>query len=443
MSTMKSLITPIILLLILLFIYTVFPLTTPTFAQVAPRYYALANRPWMGSYWGLPEGTIGSVDLSAVGSHNYVFVTSDKPFDPAVITQAIGDGTRLDTYIPTQVEKDAWASLLGVPFNGTTLLDGLWNILTVDADPDGTTRAKPIMPTNKGVLELHLGGHSLIRSEKLPADPTTHPAWGNIQKVLQNSYQEIQKENPMLARKWMGAQRQKYELTPERTRDLMIPRGFSRVLPLPPTTTIQDDFNRADGTLNGMEATVGGVGQGWTWDANATIQTNQIYTNGGSYARADTVLSSDDHYAQATVNNISYSYRGPAVRFDNATTTYYMARPYSTSRGIWMAKMINGIMTDLGFTVGTTVNGALVYIEADGSTITATHDTYEKVVTDTSITGNLYAGFGYVNNAGSGAYYDNFEAGDLVSEEASSARVLRLFEGQKIKIEEGGKIYIQ
>lgn len=213
------------------------------------RFYALAQRRWIEEgdgfgYWGLPPGAIGAVDLAPIGSQQHVFVTSDQPFDPLAVEAAIGDGTRFDSYVPSLLEATAWETLVGVATQpGWTLLDLLWETLTAQADPDGVTRAKPIMPTHKGVLELHLGGHSLIRAEKLPQDVTTHRAWPNIQRVLQNDYRAIQRRDRTLARKWLGAQRGKYRLSPERARDLLIPADLPHVLPLTPTTTITDDFS--------------------------------------------------------------------------------------------------------------------------------------------------------------------------------------------------------
>jgi hypothetical protein len=386
------------------------------------RWYALAQRPWVEEagfgFWGLPPGTIGSVDLAPVGAQSHVFVTSDKPFDPADVAAAIGDGTRLDSYVPTAAEATAWATLIGVTIQPSwTLLDLLWATLTAEADPDGVTRAKPIMPTHKGVLELHLGGHSLLRAEKLPDDPTTHPAWPNIQRVLQNDYRAIQGRDRTLARKWLGAQQAKYRLTHESARDLLIPAGLPRVLPLKPTTTITDDFNRADADALGASS------EGWSWTevlgdidivSNAASSVGVIQDN---FARAEVDLSSDDHKSKIAVVVAGNRNREVYARFAAAAVTFYRAihRNESTNT-IRLFKQVAGTLTQIGTSINETPAATpTLEIECDGSTIIFRVNSVDRITeTDTSITGNLRTGFG---NSGTQQQVslDNFEAADLLA----------------------------
>lgn len=394
------------------------------------RYYALAQRPWVeedgSGYWGLPPGTIGSVDLAAVGSQNYLFVASDAPFDLADVVTTIGDGTRLDSYEPTQAERDAWGALLGVPFNGTTLLDGLWNVLTVDADPDGLTRAKPIMPTRKGVLELHLGGHSLVRAEKLPEDPTTHPAWPNIQRVLQNNYRAIRGSDRTLARKWLGAQAAKYRLSPEASRDLIVPADLPRELPLRPTTTIADSFNRPDNTdLNASNSgkTLDGSAATWSWNemlGGTTIIGNQLGpTDPGNRMRADVDLSSEDNSAQFDIVNYVNGSAGPACRATDsagfAGLEWYFAELTSTGVRI-RAQVVGSGATQIFSNNYAWSSPAVARITADGSTISVhIDDDLAAQVTDTALTAGLRTGVVWTGSPDAASRLDNFEAADLLA----------------------------
>ena len=395
------------------------------------RWYALSNRPWIeeadgSGHWGLPPGAIGSVDLAPVGSQNHAFVTSDKPFDPADVAAAIGDGTRLDKYVPTAAEATAWEKLVGVAVQpGWTLLDALWATLTSEADPDGVTRAKPIMPTHKGVLELHLGGHSLVRAEKLPKDPTTHPAWPKIQRVLQNDYRAIRgsgrAEERTLARKWLGAQQAKYRLSPEAARDLIIPADLPRELPLRPTTTITDDFNRADADALGTSA------EGWSWTevlfdfdivSNRARLMSDTFAGGHASARAESALSSDDHYAEIDIpvgNTGSARRTGPVVRFAAAANSFYGFG--NLDNGYELLRVLANSRTVLGSSATVAAFPKRLRIAVDGSNLEGFIDGISDItVTDTNFTGQLHTGFWATAAAVDAIQFDNFEAADLLAE---------------------------
>lgn len=394
--------------------------------STSPRYYCLAPRPLLtepdgGSYYGLPPGTLGAVDLAPVGGVEYVFATSDAPFGAEDVAARIGDGTRLQDYKPTAGERAAWTALLGVSWTpGWTLLDALWAALTVQADPDGELRAKPILPTHRGVLELHLGGHSLIRSERLPARATDHPAWPAIQRVLQRDYARIREQahkghrgrgEPDLHRKWLGAMRRKYRMSDEAASRLLIPQGLPRELPTRPTTTVSDDFNRADAADPGAN---------WAkLTGNWSIVSNQLFNSGGGLnpnsARYETDLSSDDQYAELDyVSGASDSIVCAAVRFDPAAKTYYsgMSRLFGSTRQI--LRIVNGAITNLTSDSGGSGPPKPLRIEVDGSTVTLyDNGVLGLTVSDTAITGYLRTGV--IGHAAVVSTADNFVAGDLLA----------------------------
>lgn len=404
------------------------------------RFYALSTRPWVedpgsksgtggSGHWGLPPGTIGSIDLAPVGGTSHVFVTSDAPFDPADVAAAIGGGARLDSHVPTADEAAAWETLVGVTAQpGWTLLDLLWATLTTEADPDGLTRAKPIMPTHQGVLELHLGGHSLIRAEKLPANPTAHPAWPKIQRVLHNDYRAIQARDRTLARKWLGAQGAKYRLSPEATRDLLVPADLPRELPLRPTTTITDDFNRAD------QSGFGTSSEGWSWRTVRgawEIRSNRAFNWGSSWnvERADFDLSSDDHKVSAEVEwpSVEPDHRIFAVagRMNDAggdmqAQVGYIADADQSGNELRLSRWGTTSTFDQVeiATWAHTIALDTVYsieLECDGSNVTIrfNNGAFVETRTDTNITGNLRTGVWSVHGDG---YLDNFAATDLLAE---------------------------
>lgn len=402
------------------------------------RYYALAERPWIeeedgAGYWGLPDGAIGSVDLAPLGSQSCVFVTSDQPISGEAV---FGDGTRLDKHSLTSAERTAWTGLTGVALpSDVTLLDALWHMLTAAADPDGGERAKPIMPTHRGRLELHLGGHSLVRAEQMPADPTQHPAWPKIQAVLQNDYREIhdgpkpvslarqrQSGNPTLARKYLGAMAQKYRLPSEAASSLLIPRDLPRAAALKPTTEIWDDFDRPDETLDGSQAPAGWEWRGPIGHVSLRILDGEVvYDSGagqgwGTY-RADLDLSSADHWSEVYVHGHSITQTAGVTARITTDESFYYARyggTQSSSRGLgrrttWNVSIIQPIPEMQSNDPG------IVRLTADGSSISASVDGVQVgTVTDTQISGGLQAGL-FLQMANFGAMMRDFRASDLLA----------------------------
>lgn len=396
------------------------------------RYYALAERPWVvedgAGHWGLPDGAIGAVDLAPIGSQSWVFVTSDRPIAGEAV---FGDGTRLHQHSLTPAERTTWTGLTGVALpSDVTLLDALWHTLTAAADPDGSTRAKPILPTHRGRLELHLGGHSLIRAEQMPADPTLHPAWPQIQAVLQADYREIHKGaevkgrafvqraggNPILARKYLGAMADKYRLPPEDASRLLIPHGMAREAPLRPTTEIWDDFDRPDGDLDGSQSA-----EGWSWTSNgAGISGGQAQFNNNHWARAEQDLSSDDHASSAELWTASGNrYVGPLVRCSPTEKTFYQAGWYEAWASFRAHKCVAGSESSIGNFPSHMEDGDIHTLIADGSTISmlARGETVGSA-TDTAITGYFRPGLGSARSSASGTagtLFDNWSAADLLA----------------------------
>lgn len=378
---------------------------------MAGRYYYLG--PWQTDADGVyvpPPGTVGLIDLrpTVLQTDTYGFFATELPLVD-LNYEPFGDvlGTLLDALTLTATQRSRWASMLGLPsVAGPTLLDVLWETLTTAADPDGETRAKPILPTHRGVLELHLGGHSLVRSRRFtgPDDPT----WPAIQRVLQNDYRRTPEpvRGKVLAN-WMA----KYRNADVRA---FIPAGLPVIEPVKPTTTITDDFDRADGAL-------GSSAGGWAWgdvDGPFAIVSNvaQSPTEGGALTknceRAEIDLSSDDHESQVVAFSVTtLAGVGASARIDSAANTRYGVAMRSN---VWVIdKWVAGASTNLAnAATPTATTGTVIKAEANGSSISLYKDGVAvSTVTDTSIAGNLRAGI----CGKDGGKLNDFSAADLLA----------------------------
>ena len=387
------------------------------------HYYALSKRPWItgveGGCWGLPPGATHAIDLDTSDAARFVLATSDRPFDDRVDVP-LGDGTPIHEYSATAAERQVLRDRLGVAYQaGWTLLDWLWSALTNQSDPDGQGRAKPIMPTHRGTLELHLCGGPL-RSQRIQRDPTRLPSWKAMQRVLQNDYRKIREEARSdwrlgeIHKKWLGAQQKKYRLTPEAARDLIgDPRDG---LPLRPTTTIVDDFDRDDGPPGPDWSIVGS--SNWTIESNQ-IRGIQTTVFGGPTLRHNTALSSSDHYCQirfvSGANIWSIMSANTRVPGDGSLTSYLaFVRKLDDQRSI--RKMVDGVFTDLQTDAGGGHPPHTIRLVSDGSTHTLWHEGIEAFsVTDTEIAGGTHLALGAHSDTTSVAFGDDFIGADLLS----------------------------
>jgi hypothetical protein len=365
-----------------------------------------------------PEGTVGLVDLRPPhGQGGYGFFATDRPLDSNY--EPFGDGiNRLeDVHLGAQ-QRSRWASMLGMSSpTGTTLMDVLWETLTVQADPTGEVRALPIMPTHRGMLELHLAGHSLLRAQRLTRN---HPAFQTVCRALQGSYGKINAKGKgaKLAGQWLEVQRRKLHLSADEAMDLLIPPGLAKEPPGKPTTTIQDDFERGD-DYSGL----GIAAEGWSWSEQTgfgVFGLTATYITGAAMGRAEIDLSSDDHFSQVdivTMPSIGVIVRATTENVFSGTNSYYSyvagTSPTNPTR---LYKTVNDstVAIDGGATQGGSPidAGGILRLQCDGSTLTGYVNGQQSLqVTDTAISGNLRLG---LRGIVSGSQVDNFQAADLV-----------------------------
>jgi hypothetical protein len=387
------------------------------------RYYV---GPWVldsqipprPSFWRAPIGAVGSIDLRSIPAHDTAgigFFTTPDAVVLGIEYTEIAQGA-IDTFVVDPVRRNALANALNIAsVSGTTLLDCLRDILTLRADATGVARWKPLMPTAAGNLEIHLGGHSLIWQEQFNL---ASPEAANVIAVVQNDYRRIhaavlrgETVDTQVHRRVLDALGEKYRVSnPE---DFFIPADLPKEKRLPHSTIILDTFDRAD------QSNLGTSSEGWSWTNGASLidivgNVADSALNIVHWARADSDLSSADHYAQCVVAGAGGLDHGPTCRKDStATNTAYNAIALGTTI-VRSRKVVAGSFTTLADFTGTVAAGDTIKIEANGSTIKAYQNGIERTSsTDTAITGNLRCG---ILGFEADKTYNNFEAADSAGE---------------------------
>lgn len=392
--------------------------------------YALGPPIWETEYYKAPDNVVGWIDLRSVLDSSVPnvmkqcgFFAFNKPpsEDYAVLT----NGDLRESYT-TSYMLDTWESITGYRPQGDTLNDLLFDHLTNGSDPDGLNACKPLMPTVNLNLDVHLGGHSLIKRVKFKFGKHFHSE--KIKDVLQKRLLKIRQDaheskirRPIVLemqvvdeeidhefhRRVATAICEKYNI-----------KDFEDIRPkdwdksetlLPHSTIITDDFNRANQSGLGTSA------EGWSWEdfaAGANISNNRAVstTDGAKIPIAAIDLATDDHYSQAAVFPTSSSIGLIARKDGLSTNTFYNIFCFfgSTWRTV---KRVNGTGTVLGSSSSASLqNGTIMKLECDGSSISRYRNgQLQTTVTDTAIENNLRCGL-YLTGT---SQADDFEAGDL------------------------------
>ncbi|MGE0450589.1 MAG: hypothetical protein AB7Q29_13535 [Vicinamibacterales bacterium] len=401
---------------------------------MASYRYILAPFVWQESdglaYWAQPPGSVACVDLRRASDQDADAVGQDRaygffalPVDASVPSGAVDLGVGDCREIASDaMMRSAWASTTGYEPAGDRLVDLLWDQLTNGADPLGADSCKPLVPTAAGLLELHLGGHSLVRSERF--------AWGGaytnrLQALVQADVSAMLDRVASLrgaaavvgraaALRALGGLCVKYGLSiddRDQWQQLIAPARRRDVAgPAKPTTTLSDAFTRADQTGLGTSAA------GWSWTelnagqidivSNAAAVTSGI-GNSNTHARAGSVLSSADHWAQVTLLNVlgsgSNTTRGVMTRQDGTTSLacyWFDAQDNGASNDVWRTFKRSAVTSGAsGYTaIGTNTTldvtpGDIIRGRSNGSTQTRYHNgSAQNAVTDTTISSALYTG---------------------------------------------------
>lgn len=374
-----------------------------------------------------PPGVVGLLDLAPLPVQGTL--ASDRPVGLFVTTAAIlpsdyallgeGDCRELST---TSAMQDAFRSLTGYRPQGDTLIDLLYDLLTDGSDPAGLSAPMPLMPGVNGWCDINLGGHSRVVSAKFEWGKTCSRGrnhWVKVRQVLRGQFQQLfddakagRLKDREHHRRVLDAWCEKYGVSDWRE---FVPGGLQKDVPgrLPHETTITDVFTRANNA-----GAVGSSAEGWSWSeanagTNSGISSNQVYpASGAAMTRADSDLSSVDHYAQfGTVANDTPT-AGPAVRFASAAATCYALRRINGTQ-VTVSKLVTGTATILATISDSTALPHSLKLSISGSTLTPTVGGVDlSTTTDTAIAGGVRTGL-RAGGSGAGKLMDNFEAADF------------------------------
>lgn len=330
-------------------------------------------------------------------------------------------------------------SLSATP-GGSTLSDlifGADGVLGSCADPSGANGPKPIFPEASGQVFGHLAEHSIVhrRDGGLAAILGNPRGWlSHVRDVIRGDLRrhwdasgKQDGDRDRLAKMvgdwltqcgWRRGEvkgRGKSDRAWERLLGASHRAALGAFEPSDPETTVSDDFN--SGSMANWGSAYGNSG---TWSNTGTALRR---TPGGSgqnvgVVRFANALSSANQEGTLTVTGQAlYADAGPAVRFSASAGTTYAGGNSQGGTTPRVVKVVSGAVTVLGSS-GQTTSAApyTMWSKADGSTISVkTGANAYYSVTDTAITGNVYAGC-YAQCAQVGGTYvdcDNWSTSDI------------------------------
>ena len=385
-------------------------------------------------YWGAPSfgEMFGSLlDLSPQGAHREqtnVFARGNAlfPIDVASITMVpaeyhvFGSGTdNLDAISMSGTDRAAFSSLFNVPVHDdwATLLNAVACALMDDSDPtesgDGTGSIEPAR--HGGSIDYDIAIHfgDDVYREAFRPDHRHVGKWiARQHKTLERVWSQ---HGPERAGKVLDYILTEAERASRRSvnEDAFIPASLrGQLVRGVAETTITDDFTSdSSSDYYIVENALAGHWDSGLWECDY---------NGGIYEcqAHNTALSSADHYSQAYVDSVGASDRiwALAIRCDfTYSSTYYWAGPqYGSTANAYMFKRLGGSNTQLALAASSFAAGSTYKFDATGSDLEYLKDASSQLTaTDSSITGNLNAGWTFYSNDGpSEVHMDNFEASD-------------------------------
>lgn len=377
-----------------------------------------------------PAGVVGVIDLRTV------LADVEFGFFVTPAGTAIPDGRHLGQgdLRELAVDRPMWSSMLGIAVEGATVMDALEYTLTVGADPDGEAAPFPLMPTVAGNLDIHLGGHSLVRRRRFDLK-AAHAA--PVIERLQRDYRRIREAaragrlngDERFHRRVLDYWGEKFRIDdPE---DVFIPRDLPRERRLRHQTSVADSFDRADEAL-GTGGAWAVLGNGFGTPSLAVVSNTcraDLETNTDHFGQYQTALSGADHYGEVDVTlggapgsgrvygsaearcadnggwHNSYSYQGTK---DSAGATHGRLGKFTGAPTSF---------TELADAAKTIATGDTIRCEADGSSISGyINDVLQAgPITDTSLSSGLLVGLGIRirNGTLTSAILDNFAGADL------------------------------
>lgn len=378
------------------------------------------NQPEKGfSSWRSPHSdkVTGCIDLRSMSQQSIpggvpqgyaIFAYLETINDPTMTY--LGDSNSLSIDDNALVELQ---NKLGTknPIIATSPHDLIYELLTVHADPKGETANGPLMPDSDLNMRVHLGRNGKIKESKLI--PQVSPEWPIVLTAIHEGYKKLIVNDPdNMSPKVLDFWEKQYKIDYK----TFIPEGYPIIDSVPHETTITESFDKADSSTLGPDLSWTELQNDFTIVSN---KANYVTNNTAGYARADSALSSDNHYAQVVINfSGAFSYPGVMGRKDSSSTlTFYWALIHPDTNYNY-GKTVAGVGTNFGSTRAADSAGThTLKIEMNGSLINAYMDSVavDGGTTDpTPITGNLYTGIAqFYWLVGSTATWDNFIASDL------------------------------
>ena len=406
--------------------------------------------------WQAPAGSVGALDIGrtdksagiAPGGVCFCWLPAGSPAPAA--GQYYGDDINGTL---NNGQKNQICGALDLP-NGSiqadSVVDILWEVLTVHADVAGLVRAKPLVPTVEGDLELRLQGHSPVKVEPFQWGAHSHTA--KLRELLQREWSQIKARQAVwpdrLPQADLGRsldwQREKYaRMGLTDYRELLPPQFRDVDVPIPHQTTIADGFEGSSGDpdLDSWTGDGGGVTSWTNLEVPNSVQVRDSdgharnYKNAGSVPlyQANPTLSGTDHYSEANTTiagSESGQTAGTLARLDGTDSDdYYQTRFNPAANAIYlMYRSGGGTVTEITNVTPTTTaaDGLLIRLECNGSSIKVIYDGNTDIdTTDTNVTSGNYTGiYGNTNSSVRDPDWDNYEAGDLGAGDTSDVEGL-------------------
>jgi hypothetical protein len=388
--------------------------------------YYLGPWQWLddgdGAYgWAPPLGTIASIDLRSIpdmsksggtpGGVGFFAVEQVLGSDYERVGQALDDNL-------SSAQKSTWRSLVGhESLSSSRVVDALWESLTVRADPTGDTGPKPMLPASDGWFRIDLSRHGTVAKKRFSRGLVE---WDRSRELLRQDYGKLRSADLLTGGehylKVLGYWVLKYGVDYRQLQPAELPDEE----PLAPSTTISDDFDRADADPPSNS------GEGWAWTETRgsewTIESNQLHAADGAgriSLRAESDLSGTDHQVTANLYWETATSRdhGLAARFASGSETCYTGFGTKNGGTLQLHKIVAGVRTSLA-SQGRTWNAAQTYaatLTVDGTSLEFALDGPGNVTTtDSSISTGSRAGcWGKGSTAGNGWFLDDWQATDL------------------------------
>lgn len=325
--------------------------------------------------WTLPEGAVAAIDVRAISDQS---TTDDRPGNRGIF---LFDDDRDASDGFSRIEK----SSLRAATSGKTAADIIFETMSKPI----ANEVPPIKPNRSGRLSVHLG--RLRQSVKFNADRDSV-----VSASLRGDHQKIrQLHGSIVARRWLGYQVRKLKLKGEDWKKITS-RESER--PLDPSTTVTEDFTRADGfPIGNQNSWTQSGGDGLSWRTTSNDATHQNSTS-RIFASCDSLLSSEDQLVSGTALVFS-TWPNYACGVATRVTAIQGAQDgylyWGGNGGSWLSKYVSNVVTYLATYGNSFATDDTISLLSEGSDHTPTRaGVSEATVTDSSLTGILRFGIG-------------------------------------------------